>query len=86
MHMDAAAAIGNCPGFFQFADNLLDRNDIFIPADRTDHLCLICIICHHLTLPYFPLWGNTAITHKFPLTPLTVNRGIGIIMSPKITD
>ena len=85
MHMNAAASVCDCPGLLQFADNFLNRDNILILTDGTDHLCLIFDTGRNLTVARLTMRVDTGVTHKLPLTVLTVQCGVGIIVSSKVT-
>ena len=86
MHMDSAALVCQGTMLFQFPNNFLNGNNVFIATDWTYHLCPVFHISIYPASIYLPFCVNTAIAHKFPLTPLRVNGCIGIVIGSQIFD
>ncbi len=84
MHMDPAAFVRKRTRFPQLPDQLLDRHDILIPADRADHFRPVFRGCVKPGFSFFSLGFDTGITHKFPFPLLLVLCRIGIIIGPHI--
>ena len=70
------------PSFGSASDQLPDRHDVLIPADRTHHLSLVFGRRLYPALSCFFLWFYAAVTHEFPFPLLLVLCRVGVIIVP----
>ena len=84
MHMDPAGFVYKGSPLFQFSHDLLNGDNVLIPADGAYHFRLVFTVSRYLlsSCPFLRI--NASVTHKFPLPPLRIQRRVGIIIGSDI--